>query len=115
HCLVWELFCPKPQITTESGEGGTAHHRQTSPGHSGHFPSAVPAEGTQHLKGPQPPSTQTVLLATVWQTIQEHGCTHHQTQQQFLPPGHQAPQLITRILHIPVITHCLHYYCLLFT
>ncbi|KAF7644367.1 hypothetical protein LDENG_00223410 [Lucifuga dentata] len=31
--------------------------------------------------------------------MQEHGCMHHQTQQQFLPPGHQAPQLITHTTH----------------
>ncbi|KAF7646965.1 hypothetical protein LDENG_00179550 [Lucifuga dentata] len=100
HGLVRELFCPQ-QITTESGGGGTAHHRQTSPGHSEHFPPAVPAEGTQHLKGPQPPSTP-----TVWQTIQEHGCTQHQIQQQVLPPGHQAPQLITHTLYISLPTVC---------
>lgn len=62
---------------------GTARHwQQTVVGHSGRLSSAVPAEGTQHHRGPQPPRTQTVLLVTAWQTIQEHCCTYHQTYQQ---------------------------------
>ncbi len=80
HGLIWELVCPQLQITTESGGRGTEHNCQQAPGHSGHLSPAVLAEGTQrHHQGPQPPSTQTVLLTTVWQTIQEHGCTYHQT------------------------------------
>lgn len=36
---------------------------------------------------------KTLLLPTVWQKIQEQGCTLHQTCIQFLPPGHQVAEL----------------------
>lgn len=65
--------------------------------HSRHLQLDTPAAGTQHHEGPQPSSTQTVLLLTVWKTIKEHGCMYLQTQGQLLPSSHQASKLIKLI------------------
>jgi len=93
---VWydNRFLPQPGITPESGGDGTTHHGQQTPCHSGYLlPPTMPVEGTQNPEGPQPPSMQSVVLpVTIWQAIQELGCSHHQTQRRLLGSGYQTPQ-----------------------
>lgn len=69
HSLVWQLFCPRPQITTESGGISTTHHWQQTPRH---ISSTGRAESTQHLWELRPPSSKTVLLVTVWRMLRLH-------------------------------------------
>lgn len=54
--------CPQLQGSAETGGSGTAHHWHQIHYHQGHLPPVVPEKVTQHPQGPQPPSTQTVLL-----------------------------------------------------
>jgi len=53
--------CKSLQRVVETAHPPTTHHGQQAPCHSGYLPPTIPAEGTQYLEGPQPPSMQSVL------------------------------------------------------